>query len=69
MFLQNEDSLFDSVVRGHHVFKSVWTPSLGEFLSVEEDYEHDIFAVSVGMIVGHVPHEVSRIFIYQAWWD
>ena len=61
-----EHCFFDSVVRGHHVFKSVWTPSLGEVLSVkeEEDNEHDIFAVLVekaGMIVGHVPHEVSRI--------
>ena len=37
-----EDCFFDSVVRGHHVFKSVWTPSLGEVLSVkeEEDNEH-----------------------------
>ena len=64
-----EDCFFDSVVRGHHVFKSVWTPSLGEALSVkeEQDNEHDIFAVSVekaGMIVGHVPHEVSRIFTF-----
>ena len=56
-----EDCFFDSVVRGHHVFKRVWTPSIGEVLS---DNEHDVFAVSVekaGMIVGHVPHEVSRI--------
>ena len=67
-----EDCFSDSVARGHHVFKSVWTPSLlrrsltfGEVLSVkeEEDNEHDIFAVSfekAGMIVGHVGHvEVS----------
>ena len=64
-----EDCFSDSVARGHHVFKSVWTPSLirrsltlGEVLSVkeEEENEHDIFAVSfekAGMIVGHV--EVS----------
>ena len=65
-----EDCFSDSVARGHHVFKSVWTHSLGESLTLgevlsvkeEEDNEHDIFAVSfekAGMIVGHVPHEVS----------
>ena len=41
-----EDCFFDSVVRGHHVFKE---SSLGEVLSVkeEEDNEQDIFAVQL----------------------
>ena len=38
-----------SVVRGHHVFKSVRTPLLGECLSVrsETGNNHDKYAVSV----------------------
>ena len=64
-----EDYFFNSVVRGHHVFKAVWTPYTGETLSVHEecDNEHDSFAVSVkngSIIVGHVPREVSRIFTF-----
>ena len=58
-----EDCFFESVV-----FKSVWTPSLGEVLGVkeEQDNEHGIFAVSVekaGMMVGHVPHRIFTFFI------
>lgn len=64
-----EDCLYHSVVRGHHVFKAIWTPYAGELLSVQEelDNEHDSYAVSVqkdGIIVGHVPREVSRIFMF-----
>ena len=56
---------FVSVVRGHHIYKSVWTPMLGERLSVrpETGNNHDKHAVSVvkrGGIVGHVPRELSR---------
>ena len=54
-----------SVVRGHHVYKSVWTPLLGERLLVrpETGNNHDKYAVSVvkhGEIVGHLPRELSR---------
>ena len=43
---------FDSVVRGHHIYKSIWTPVLGEELSVEPENgnEHDRYAVSVKII-------------------
>lgn len=30
--------LHESVIRGHHVYKSVWSPTLGEIVSV--DHEH-----------------------------
>ena len=54
-----------SVVRGHHVYKSVWTPLLGERLLVrpETGNNHDKYTVSVvkhGGIVGHLPRELSR---------
>ncbi len=47
----------DSVVRGHHVYKWIWTPTIGEQLQLrpEEDNESDLRAVTVlkhGVIVG-----------------
>ena len=52
-----------SVVRGHHVYKSVRTPLLGERLSVrsETGNNHDKYAVSVmkhGGIVSNFPREL-----------
>ena len=47
-----EDSIsVDSVVRGHHVYKEIWTPELGEVLTVckEPDNIHDRHAVCVKM--------------------
>ena len=29
--------LFESVVRGHHIYKEVWTPRTGEELLVEKE--------------------------------
>ena len=54
-----------SVVRGHHVYKSVQTPLLGESLSVcsEAGNNHDMYAVSVvkhGGIVGNLHREPLR---------
>ena len=39
----------ESVVRGHHVYKHVWTREIGEELSVKKEPGnlHDNFAVSV----------------------
>ena len=61
--------LYDSVIRGHHVYKDVWTPRIGEILQVARytDNHHDRFAVGVfkeDTIVGHVPREYSRMFYY-----
>ena len=62
--------LYESVIRGHHIFKSVWTPCLGEILLVgkEAGNHHDRNSVallkadstSVGHV--HVPREFSRAF-------
>lgn len=57
----------NSVVRGHHVYKDVWTPFIGEELTVlrEPENEYDCFAVSIildGSVVGCVPKELSRHF-------
>ena len=50
----------DSTVRGHHVYKTVWTPFLGEILTAipESENNHDRHAVCVKKgreIVGRVP--------------
>ena len=51
MTMAGERSRFskESVVRGHHVYKHVWTPEIGEELSVKKEPGnlHDDFAVSV----------------------
>ena len=59
----------ESAVRGHHVFKRVWTPHTGETLLLTAEYGNtvDRFAVAVvkdSNIVGHVPMEYSRVFWY-----
>ena len=54
----------ESTVRGHHVYKSLWTPVIGEELRVQiEDNPFDNFAVAIwkDVIVGHVPRELARI--------
>ena len=56
--------LQESVIRGHHIYKAVWNPVLGEvhILALEEGNEHDRFAVCVKRgdeIIGHVPRELS----------
>ena len=60
---------FESVIRGHHVFKSVWTPYIGETLplNIEEGNSHDPNAVAImryTAVVGHVPREISRVFYF-----
>ena len=56
----------ESVVRGHHVYKVVWTPVIGELLPLraEDNNEHDAHAVAVikdSDVVGHVPRSISRV--------
>ena len=62
------DFLFDERFRGHHVFKSSWTPFIGETLPLNiEGNEHDPHAVAImkdsAVVVGHVPREVSKSFL------
>ena len=56
---------FESVVRGHHIYNTIWTPSLGDILMVfpEPLNDHDRHAVCVkkdDVIVGHVPREQAN---------
>ena len=61
--------VLNSVVRGHHVYKCIWTPSVGEKLPLvtEVGNLHDKYAVCIkkdGEIVGHVPRGISRTVWY-----
>ena len=66
--LTDEDGVYvdESVVRGHHIYKRVWSPIVGEVLELlrEEENEHDRFAVCLlkpgAVTVGHIPRELSR---------
>ena len=53
-------------VRGHHVYKCIWSPCVDELLETfcEEDYKHDKYAVAVHLnncltVVGHIPREIQ----------
>ena len=61
-----------SVVRGHHVYQSVSTSSVGENLFTaaekrEEAFNYDEFVISVyndetcGLLVGHLPIKISSL--------
>ena len=63
-------------MRGHHIFKRVWSPIIGEVLELlrEEESEHDRFAVYLlkprAVTVGHVPQELSHKiwhFLRHSW--
>ena len=64
---------FTSVARGHHVYKKIWKPVIGETLVYRHDTraeakQYDDFAVGIYLVddqddgqklVGHVPIELS----------
>ena len=66
---------FETVIRGHHIYKSVWKPCDGEMLNCVKDkrgeaMEYDKNAIGVyrtpseseqKMLVGHVPIELSSL--------
>ena len=59
--------IYESVIRGHHVYKDIWTPTTGEILDVQREPENErdhraVCLLKSSTIVGHVPREVSRIF-------
>ena len=56
-----------SVVRGFHVYHTVWTPVLGEELECKREFGNvvDRYAVGVhksdGSLVGHLPRKISTL--------
>ena len=56
-------------MRGFHVYKTIWSPVLNEILQTQQEHGNpeDCYAVSIlkgGVIVGHVPRELSSICWY-----
>ena len=56
--------IIDSCVRGHHVSKHFWTPTIGETFVCKREPENptDAYAVAVvanSIVVGHVPRKIS----------
>ena len=64
----------ESVVRGSHTYMDVWSPSVrDEFaLGIDELRIHDRYTVATkvdGYVVGHIPHEFSKVLLlHQEWW-
>ena len=53
------------MICGHHIYKDIWIPSVGEILHVEQEAHNtaDSFVVATvkdETVVGHVLREVSR---------
>ena len=65
---QEVEFVVESVVRGHHVYKDIWTPVVGkELVVLPEAGTSTINAVAVirgDEIVRHVPRELSGILYY-----
>ena len=68
---------FETVIRGHHVYKARWTPTMNEKLVGKEDeraeaIEYDEFAVGIFkpmedntlLLVGHAPIELSSLLFH-----
>ena len=56
----------ETVIRGYHVYKTIWNAILGERLECrrDRDNEKDRYAVGVfqnEVLVGHLPKKYSRI--------
>ena len=60
----DEDAILihESTIRGHHVYKDIWTPTMGEILEVqrEPENEHDCQTMS-DMIVGSIVIDNSQL--------
>ena len=66
--------IIDSVIWGFHVYKSLWTPEIGEDLSTvrETSNTHDRFPVAIRkgtLTIGHVPAEISKVCCFFFFWD
>ena len=64
-----ESFSLDSEVRGHHVYKSAWTPEIGQLLLVQAEVSNteDPYAMATihhGETVGHMPRKIARTSFY-----
>lgn len=68
MAADSETFTLESVVRGHHVYKRIWSPRTGQVLqaSAETGNPEDRHAVALkrtgeGVTLGHMPRELSKV--------
>jgi len=64
---ERQASILESVIRGHHIYKQIWRPLVGEILTLErkEGNNHDKFAVSLlkdATVFWHVPQTFRWCF-------
>ena len=64
-----EKFTFDSAVRGYHVYKVDWKPTIGEKLQVDQELGNEAYKFAVKVvknneIVGHLPREYPRTLWY-----
>lgn len=62
-----EEHMHQSMIRGHHIYRDIWSPYTGERLTLqhEDSITHDRHAVCLltdNYAVGHMPKELSRMF-------
>ena len=58
--------LHESVVRGDHIYKRVWSPTVGEVLQLtcEQRNDHDCFAVYLGGWLSRVAWRVRGASVH-----
>ena len=75
MHEMNYRTVFQTAIRGHHIYKNVWVPRIGQNLicktdTREEAMEYDKNAIGVFKsdapenLVGHLPTEISCLLTY-----
>ena len=62
-------STFQSFATGHHTYKDIWSPIIGEMVLCERELnnqydQHAVRLIVDGRTVGHVPREISRACSY-----
>ena len=57
--------MLESCVWGHHIFKNVWSPQIGENLTCKPEFGNFFATYAVAVVkdeeitVGHIPHKIS----------
>ena len=60
-----------SVIRGYHIYKSFWTPVIGEGMAVkvedgDECNDDAVVVMKAGCVVGHVPLSQDTWHLFEA---
>ena len=66
MAMADREFVTDSMIRGYHIFRTIWDAVIGESLQCVREVGNveDRYAVAVqrgGMVVGHLPRKISTL--------